>query len=34
MHGLISSELHSSVFGTETIGSDKRTIDIPDTLSN
>ena len=29
---LLSSELHLSVFGTETIRSDKRTIDISDTL--
>ena len=27
----ISSELHFSVFGTETISSDKRSIDISDT---
>ena len=29
---MISSELQLSVFGTETISSDKRTIDISDTL--
>ena len=29
---LISSELHLSVFGTETISSDNRSIDISDTL--
>ena len=32
MHRLISVELHLSVFGTETISSDKRSIDISDTL--
>ena len=34
MHRLISSELHLSVFGTKTISSDKRTIDISDTLKS
>ena len=29
---MISSELHLSVFGTEMISSDKRSIDISDTL--
>ena len=29
---IVSSELHLSVFGTETISSDKRPIDISDTL--
>ena len=32
MHCLILSELHLSVFGTETISSDKRLIGILDTL--
>ena len=32
MHRLVSSELHLSAFGTETISSDKRTIDISETL--
>ena len=32
VHLLISSELYLSGFGTETISSDKRSIDISDTL--
>ena len=32
IHRLILSELHLVVFGTMTISSDKRTIDISDTL--
>ena len=32
VHRLISSELFLSGFGTETISSDKRSIDISDTL--
>ena len=32
MRRLISSEIHLSVFGTDTINADKRSIDISDTL--